>query len=128
MQDLPPIGGYEPVQWKRNLPSRGFRPVVYFWILTGVMGFGFYRYYKGVDEQRELFREKQWARFYLQPLLLAEDDRNIARRYFSEMKRQDLVKESMSDEVREKFERDIYNDKSKLRLPKYRAGVDASQH
>ncbi|RLV83986.1 NADH dehydrogenase ubiquinone 1 alpha subcomplex subunit 13 [Meyerozyma sp. JA9] len=127
MQDLPPIGGYEPVQWKRNLPSRGFRPSIYFWGITGIMAFGFYRYYKGVDEQRELSREKQWARFYLEPLLLAEEDRNTARRFFSEKARQDLVKESMSPETRAKFEEEIYNDKSKVRFPRYVAGVHPSE-
>lgn len=128
MQDLPPIGGYEPVQWKRNLPSRGFRPVIYFWLISGAMGFGFYRFYQGVDEQRELTREKQWARFFLQPLLIAEDDRNTARRYFSELKRQELVKESMSEEMKAKFDEEIYHDKSKLRLPRYTAGGPASEH
>lgn len=128
MQDLPPIGGYEPVQWKRNIPSRGFRPVIYFWLFTGVMGLGYYRYYQGVDEQRELAREKQWARFHLQPLLIAEEDRNLARRYFSEMKRQELVKENMSDEVKAKFEKELYNDKSKLRLPRFTAGASPSEH
>lgn len=127
MQDLPPIGGYEPVQWKRNLPSRGFRPAIYFWGITGAMAFGFYRYYKGVDEQRELAREKQWARFYLEPLLTAEEDRNSARRYFSEKARQDLVKESMSPETRAKFEEEIYSDKSKFRFPRYVAGVQPSE-
>lgn len=127
MQDLPPIGGYEPVQWKRNLPSRGFRPSIYFGIITTMMGFGFYKYYKGVDEQRELAREKQWARFYLQPLLIAEDDRNTARRYFSELERQELVKETMSDEKKAKFEKELYNDKSKLRLPRYTAGAHPSE-
>ncbi|KAK6460370.1 GRIM-19 protein-domain-containing protein [Scheffersomyces coipomensis] len=124
MQDLPPIGGYEPVQWKRNLPSRGFRASIYFWGITGLMAFGFYRFYKGVDEQRELSREKQWSRFYLQPLLLAEEDRNVARRYYSEKARQDLVRESMSDEVKAKFDKEIYNDKSKFRFPQYTVGID----
>lgn len=127
MQDLPPIGGYEPVQWKRNLPSRGFRPLIYFWGISAVIGFGYYKFYQGVDEQRELLRERQWARFYLEPLLRAEEDRHLARRYFSEMKRQELVAESMSPETRAKFEEPIYNDKSKRRFPRYTAGVDPNQ-
>lgn len=127
MQDLPPIGGYEPVQWKRNLPSRGFRPSIYFWGITGLMAFGFYRYYKGVNEQRELTRERQWARFYLEPLLVAEADRNAARRYFSEKARQDLVRESMSPENKKKFDEEIYHDKSKFRFPQYTAGIDPSE-
>lgn len=128
MQDLPPIGGYEEVQWKRNLPSRGFRPLVYFWGLVGVMSFGFYRYYQGVSEQRELAREKQYARFSLEPLLIAEEDRNIARRYFSEKARQELVKKSMSQSDQAKLDEQLYHDKSKTRFPQYVAGVHPSEH
>lgn len=128
MQDLPPIGGYEPVQWKRNVPSRGFRPTIYFWGLTSLMAFGYYRYYQGVSEQRELSREKQWARFYLEPLLVAEEDRNIARRWYSEKSRQELVRASMRPEDQAKFDEEIYNDKSKFRFPKYTAGAAPSEH
>lgn len=123
MQDLPPVGGYEPIQWKRNLPSRGFRGSVYFWGIAGLMTFGFYRYYQGVNEQRELTRERNWARFHLEPLLIAEEDRNIARRYFAELERRELVKENMSPEDKEKFEEDLYNDKSKFRFPRFTAGL-----
>ncbi|CAK9435945.1 uncharacterized protein LODBEIA_P05540 [Lodderomyces beijingensis] len=125
MQDLPPIGGYDPVQWKRNLPTRGFRASIYFWGILGICSFGFYRYYQGVDEQRELTREKRWARFYLEPLLAAEDDRNTARRYFAEMERQKLIKESATDaKVKAAIEDEIYHDKSKQRFPKYVAGLN----
>lgn len=127
MQDLPPIGGYDSVQWKRNVPSRGFRPTIYFWGISGIIAFGFYRYYRGVDEQRELSREKQWARFYLQPLLLAEEDRNKARRYYSEKARQDLVRETMSDETKAKFDEELYHDKTKIRFPKYTVGAPSSE-
>ena len=124
MQDLPPIAGYEPIQWKRNLPARGFRGSVFFWGIVGVMAFGFYRHHLGTAEQRELTREKRWARFHLEPLLLAEEDRNIARRYYAEMTRQELIRESMSPETRAKFDQEIYHDKYKFRFPRYTAGVD----
>lgn len=124
MQDLPPVGGYEPVQWKRNLPSRGFRPSIYFWGITGIMAFGFYRFYQGVDEQRELARERQWARFHLEPLLRAEEDRHLARRYFAEMKRQQMVAATMNDQDRAKFEEAIYHDESKRRFPRFTAGLE----
>lgn len=92
------------------------------------MAFGFYRYYQGVNEQRELARERQWARFHLEPLLLAEEDRSLARRFFSEKARQELVRESMKPEQQAKFDEEIYNDKSKFRFPKYTAGVSPSEH
>lgn len=127
MQDLPPIGGYDPVQWKRNVPSRGFRPLIYFWGISGFIAFGFYRFYQGVDEQRELSREKQWARFHLEPLLRAEEDRHLARRYFAELKRQKLAAETMSPQSKAAFEAPIYEDDSKLRFPKFIAGPDPSK-
>lgn len=97
--------------------------MIYFWGIVGFMGYGFYRFYQGVDEQRELSREKQWARFHLEPLLTAEADRQQARRYFAEKARQDLVAESMSPERRAKFEEEIYQDKSKFRFPRFTATV-----
>lgn len=127
MQDLPPIGGYEPIQWKRNLPARGFRGSVFFFLISGVMAFGFYRHHIGVQEQNELTREKRWARFNLEPLLLAEEDRNLARRYYAEMARQALIRESMSPERKAKFDEEIYHDKSKFRFPRYTAGVAAKE-
>lgn len=88
------------------------------------MAFGYYRFYKGVDEQRELMREMKWARLYLEPLLRAEEDRHIARRFFAEMRRQELVADTMSPETRADFEEPLYNDKSKTRFPRYTSGLD----
>lgn len=97
---------------------------MYFWGIAGICAFGFYRFYQGVEEQRELKREKQWARFHLEPLLRAEEDRHLARRYFAELKRREMVAETMPAETRAKFEEELYNDKSKVRFPRYVAGAD----
>jgi NADH dehydrogenase (ubiquinone) 1 alpha subcomplex subunit 13 len=51
-QDMPPVGGYNPVQYKRNLPIRGFRPAVYL-IGSGVlMTYGFWRVGQGIREHK----------------------------------------------------------------------------
>ena len=50
-QDLPPAGGYEPIQYKRNLPIRGFRPAYYLLAMGVVMTYGFYKYGLGAQEQ-----------------------------------------------------------------------------
>ncbi|ODQ79137.1 hypothetical protein BABINDRAFT_18481, partial [Babjeviella inositovora NRRL Y-12698] len=86
-QDLPPIGGYEPVQWKRNLPSRGFRPIVYFIGLVSLSAYGFYRVSLGIHERRELRREQRWMEWYLTPLLQAEIERDSLRRTIAYNKR-----------------------------------------
>lgn len=51
-QDLPPQSGYEPVQYRRNLPVRGFRPGWYLAIVTGIMTYGWYRVGVGNREQK----------------------------------------------------------------------------
>jgi hypothetical protein len=55
-RDMPPVGGFEALKYKRNLPFRGPGSLV---ILGGVMaicGYGFYRLGKGNLERRyELF-------------------------------------------------------------------------
>ncbi|KAF1810586.1 hypothetical protein P152DRAFT_467643 [Eremomyces bilateralis CBS 781.70] len=87
-QDMPPVGGYGAVQYRRNLPTRGFRPA---WYLVGmglVMTFGFYKYGVGVREHNELAREKMWSRIYLTPLLQAEEDRDQVRRHWADLARE----------------------------------------
>ncbi|KAL5120336.1 hypothetical protein ACEQ8H_001626 [Pleosporales sp. CAS-2024a] len=96
-QDMPPTGGYGPVQYKRNLPARGFRPAVYL-IGTGVlMTYGFWRVGQGIREHNELAREKMWARIHLIPALQAEADRDQVRRYLADKARE---KELLGSETR----------------------------
>ncbi|KAJ9647356.1 hypothetical protein H2201_008749 [Coniosporium apollinis] len=87
-QDMPPTGGYEPVQYKRNLPARGFRPSVYLAGVVALMTYGFYKVGKGIREQNELAREKMWSRIHLIPLLQAEEDRDLVRRTLAEQARE----------------------------------------
>ncbi|KAF1825038.1 uncharacterized protein K489DRAFT_387154 [Dissoconium aciculare CBS 342.82] len=94
-QDMPPTGGYESVQYRRNLPVRGFRPAYYLLAMGGIMTYGFWRYGQGVREHNELAREKMWARIYLTPLLQAEEDRDAVRRHFA---RQTMEKELLGKE------------------------------
>lgn len=49
--DLPPTGGYAPIQYKRNIPARGLRPVYY---LAGVLGICTFGFYKWAQSSREL--------------------------------------------------------------------------
>ncbi|KAI4260923.1 MAG: hypothetical protein LQ352_000078 [Teloschistes flavicans] len=87
-QDLPPQGGYEPVQYKRNLPARGFRPRNYFLGAGLLMAYGWYKYAIGIHELNELGREKMWSRIYLTPMLQAEDDRDQIRRHWADQDRE----------------------------------------
>lgn len=51
-QDMPPVGGYDPVQYKRNLPARGFRPAIYLLGMGLVMTYGFIKVGRGIREQK----------------------------------------------------------------------------
>jgi NADH dehydrogenase (ubiquinone) 1 alpha subcomplex subunit 13 len=96
-QDMPPKGGYEPVQYKRNLPNRGFRPGVLLLGAGAVMGYGWYKLIHGMRELNELGREKVWARIHLIPLLQAEEDRDQVRRYWADQARE---KELLGDNAK----------------------------
>ncbi|EEQ33268.1 hypothetical protein McanCB56680_006938 [Microsporum canis] len=87
-QDMPPTGGYRPVQYKRNVPVRGFRPVYYLIGMHAIMAYGLYKLFIGTRERNELAREKIWSRIHLIPLLQAEEDRDQARRYFADKARE----------------------------------------
>ena len=56
-QDMPPTGGYEPVQYRRNLPVRGFRPAYLLVGVAGIMTYGFWRVGQGIREQKWVPRE-----------------------------------------------------------------------
>lgn len=51
-QDMPPAGGYGPVQYKRNLPARGFRPAMYLAGTAVIMTYGFWRVGQGIREHK----------------------------------------------------------------------------
>ncbi|KAK3368013.1 NADH-ubiquinone oxidoreductase subunit [Podospora didyma] len=87
-QDMPPVGGYEAVQYKRNLPAKGFRPAT---IMLGaglVMTYGWYKLAIGIREQNEYAREKMWSRIHLIPALQAEEDRDLVRRHLADQARE----------------------------------------
>ncbi|KAF8537085.1 GRIM-19, partial [Trichophaea hybrida] len=86
--DLPPLGGYEPVQYKRNLPFRGFRPSYYLIAMGIVSAYGCYVAMNGIKERREMAREKIWTRIHLTPMLQAEADRDDVRRFWAAEKRE----------------------------------------
>ncbi|KAL3426136.1 GRIM-19 protein [Phlyctema vagabunda] len=87
-QDLPPSGGYAPVQYKRNLPARGFRPAYVLLAMGSIMTFGFYKVGKGIRELNEYGREKMWSRIHLTALLTAEEDRDLVRKHYADLARE----------------------------------------
>ncbi|KAK1790827.1 hypothetical protein P4O66_014679 [Electrophorus voltai] len=74
-QDMPPPGGYGPIDYKRNLPKRGLSGYSMFGIGIGVMVFGYWKIIKWNRERRRLYIEELEARIAMLPLLQAEHDR-----------------------------------------------------
>ncbi|KAI5361613.1 hypothetical protein Slin15195_G127280 [Septoria linicola] len=108
-QDMPPTGGYEPVQYRRNLPVRGFRPAYLLVGVAGIMTYGFYRVGQGIREQNELAREKMWSRIHLIPLLQAEEDRDVVRRDFAQKAMEkELLGKEMPVYNKDRFVRPTY--------------------
>merc|ERR1712115_62472 len=115
-QDMPPAGGYEPVQYRRNLPIKGFRPAYYLVAMGAVCTYGLWRYGQGIREQNELAREKMWSRIHLIPLLQAEEDRDLVRRHLAS---QAMEKELLGAETK------VYNSDRFVRPnPKIKRSVD----
>ena len=51
-RDMPPVGGFENVRYKRNLPFRGPSALVILGGVTAVCAYGFYRVGLGNLEKR----------------------------------------------------------------------------
>lgn len=98
------------MQYKRNLPARGLRPV---WYIVGVgviMTYGWIKLFIGIREWNELGREKMWARIHLIPMLQAEEDRDQVRRYYANQEREkDLLGHASSVYFSDRFVRPTYS-------------------
>lgn len=82
MQDLPPPGGFpNAIRYQRFLPQRGPSGALIFMALAGIIGYGWYEFDGSLKEKKQLDVEKSWMRISLVPLLQAEMDRDMARRY-----------------------------------------------
>ncbi|KAK0625172.1 GRIM-19 [Bombardia bombarda] len=96
-QDMPPVGGYDAVQYKRNLPARGPRPAMLLAGVGAVMVYGWYKLIIGIREQNEYGREKMWSRIHLIPALQAEEDRDLVRKHLADQARE---KELLGENLR----------------------------
>ncbi|XP_048686826.1 yjeF N-terminal domain-containing 3 isoform X1 [Caretta caretta] len=75
-QDMPPPGGYGPIDYKRHLPRRGLSGYSLFAIGIGSLLLGYYNLVKWNRERRRLQIEDLETRIALFPLLQAESDRS----------------------------------------------------
>ncbi|XP_005999477.1 NADH dehydrogenase [ubiquinone] 1 alpha subcomplex subunit 13 [Latimeria chalumnae] len=89
-QDMPPLGGYGAIDYKRNLPKRGLSGYSMFGLGIGVLLFGYWKLFKWNRERRRLLIEELEARIALFPLLQAEIDRRALR----------LLRENLEEEAK----------------------------
>lgn len=88
--------------------------------MSALCAYGFYKIVSGIRERNELYREKTWARLYLQPVLQAEADRDAVRRHYAQIARETEI---MKNVPGFDAEASVYNDKrfrrpSVIALPK----------
>uniref|UniRef100_A0A2K5EEQ4 NADH dehydrogenase [ubiquinone] 1 alpha subcomplex subunit 13 n=1 Tax=Aotus nancymaae TaxID=37293 RepID=A0A2K5EEQ4_AOTNA len=89
-QDMPPAGGYGPIDYKRNLPRRGLSGYSMLALGIGTLFYGYWKIIKWNRERRRLQIEDFEARIALMPLFQAETDRRILQ-----MLRENLEEEAI---------------------------------
>ncbi|CAO1634746.1 unnamed protein product [Sympodiomycopsis kandeliae] len=107
-QDLPPKGGYEPIRYRRNIPTKGPSGVAILGGVFAICAYGFWKVGQGNVEKRELRREHVWSRIHILPLLTAEADRDAYRRQLAQERRE---KEIMKDAPEWEQLKDAYHTK-----------------
>jgi NADH dehydrogenase (ubiquinone) 1 alpha subcomplex subunit 13 len=73
-QDMPPPGGYPPLDISKRLPGPRMSGVGLIALVGGVMAVGFYKVAQGNQERRGWKNEKRDIRASLLPYLQAEED------------------------------------------------------
>ncbi|XP_042527140.1 NADH dehydrogenase [ubiquinone] 1 alpha subcomplex subunit 13 [Dipodomys spectabilis] len=89
-QDMPPRGGYGPIDYKRNLPQRGLSGYSMLALGVGALLVGYWGITRWNRERRRLYIEELEARLALLPLFQAERDRRVLR-----MLRENLEEEAI---------------------------------
>ncbi|XP_033634945.1 NADH dehydrogenase [ubiquinone] 1 alpha subcomplex subunit 13-like [Asterias rubens] len=78
-QDMPPKGGYPPLDYKRALPKRGISGYLMFAACGASMLIGTAIFSRGNQRRRRQAREQQECFYGITPLLKAEDDRRVLK-------------------------------------------------
>uniref|UniRef100_A0A8C0CAV8 NADH dehydrogenase [ubiquinone] 1 alpha subcomplex subunit 13 n=3 Tax=Balaenoptera TaxID=9766 RepID=A0A8C0CAV8_BALMU len=96
-QDMPPLGGYGPIDYKRNLPRRGLSGYSMFAVGIGTLLFGYWSMMKWNRERRRLQIEDFEARIALMPLLQAEKDRRVLQMLRENLEEEAIIMKDVPD-------------------------------
>ena len=81
IQDLPPPGGYKPLEFTKKVPGPRLSGLAIFAIVGGMVAFGFSKVIEGNNKRRELKAERRFVRSTLLPFLQAEEDARYLREW-----------------------------------------------
>uniref|UniRef100_A0A8C8YMT1 NADH dehydrogenase [ubiquinone] 1 alpha subcomplex subunit 13 n=1 Tax=Prolemur simus TaxID=1328070 RepID=A0A8C8YMT1_PROSS len=96
-QDMPPPGGYGPIDYKRNLPRRGLSGYSMLAIGIGTLLFGYWSIIKWNRERRRLLIEDLEARIALMPLFQAEKDRRTLQMLRENLEEEAIIMKDVPD-------------------------------
>uniref|UniRef100_A0A2K5ICZ7 NADH dehydrogenase [ubiquinone] 1 alpha subcomplex subunit 13 n=1 Tax=Colobus angolensis palliatus TaxID=336983 RepID=A0A2K5ICZ7_COLAP len=96
-QDMPPPGGYGPIDYKRNLPRRGLSGYSMLAIGIGTLLYGQWSIMKWNRERRRLQIEDFEARIALMPLFQAETDRRTLQMLRENLEEEAVIMKDVPD-------------------------------
>ncbi|PNJ28231.1 NDUFA13 isoform 5 [Pongo abelii] len=96
-QDMPPPGGYGPIDYKRNLPRRGLSGYSMLALGIGTLIYGHWSMMKWNRERRRLQIEDFEARIALLPLLQAETDRRTLQMLRENLEEEAVIMKDVPD-------------------------------
>ncbi|KAM9244512.1 NADH dehydrogenase [ubiquinone] 1 alpha subcomplex subunit 13 [Dugong dugon] len=96
-QDMPPPGGYGPIDYKRNLPRRGLSGYSMLAMGIGTLLFGYWSMMKWNRERRRLQIEDLEARIALMPLFQAEKDRRVLQMLRENLEEEAIIMKDVPD-------------------------------
>lgn len=118
LQDMPPEGGYKPLNWKKTVRPKGASGVAYFGIYVA-WSFTWYLIFKAFDKyhQRDEFEINE-CRIALTPFHLAETDRSYLKRlWVNREEERELMKDVPGWVVGTWYGDKLYNDSSRMPYP-----------
>nr|XP_058925432.1 NADH dehydrogenase [ubiquinone] 1 alpha subcomplex subunit 13-like [Kogia breviceps] len=96
-QDMPQLGGYSPIDYKRNLPRQGLSDYSMVAMGIGTLLFVYWSMMKWNRERRRLQIHEFKARVALMPLLQAEKDQRLLQMFRENLEEEAIIVKGVPD-------------------------------